>query len=172
MTTQTQERLSLADLTLTSEYKLLTIRQQTFVSEYIRSGVESGTYDTLFAVTRSYRPKNAEVASVMAAQVMGNSKVKDVLDLHFGRTEKDAFLRELKKTIQHSTGIAKVRAQAIYARLAFGYDEPGDDAPEAPKPAPVQIVPADNQGTLNDDDGNVVGYRDASGKDVLFESAS
>jgi hypothetical protein len=120
------ERIALEDLVQTSQFKLLTPQQQDFVTAYVKSGVDSGTYDGLGACTAAYKPASLKIAGVMVAQIMGNSKVKKVLDLHFGRTPQEAFLLELEKTIQHSTGDAKVRAQELYARLAFGDQPPGE----------------------------------------------
>lgn len=130
--TKTMERIGLDDLIQTSQFRVLTPQQQDFVIAYVKSGVESGTYDGLAACTAAYKPASTKIAGVMVAQIMGNPKVKKVLDLQVGRTPREAFLLELEKTIQHSTGDSKVRAQELYARLAFGDQPPGELVDEKP----------------------------------------
>ncbi len=85
------------------------------------------TNNAVFSTRCSHKVTPKTLRS-MASQNRHNLKVVAALDRFVGRTERDRereeFLAGLRATIKKSEGIAQVRAQALYARMRFGVDEP------------------------------------------------
>jgi hypothetical protein len=117
-TNQRSPRLPLAELATHPEWSALTVKQRMFLSSYIQSGLDTGIYDAEFAVRSSYNvdEKNAVILSY---ELLANSKIRRVLDLHFGRTEFDSVLADLAKIIKKSlrrdskTGLSDATITAI-----------------------------------------------------------
>ena len=118
--------LSLEEIQQRPEWDVLKPKQRMFVISYIRSGLDTGRYDAEFAVRSAYEMCEKSVA-VMACQLLANKKIRAILDLHFGRSDRDKFLAELQETIRKAApgSVSQVRAQSLYARMKFGVnDEP------------------------------------------------
>jgi hypothetical protein len=118
------ERMEISELEKRAEFQILTPKQQNFVRLYIESGMSTGTYDALAAVQSAYEIA-AKNAVNLSYELLGNRKIKAVLNLHFGRTEFDSILidlgRALSKTLKRDakTGILSVatsKALEFYER--------------------------------------------------------
>jgi hypothetical protein len=116
-TSKTRKRL--AEVMATPEFQMLTEKQQAFCAKYLSGGLLDH-YDAEAAVRAVYAVASPKNAKILSYELLANPKIKKVLDLHFNRTEPDVFLAELEQTIRRSKGIAKVKAQELYARMKFG----------------------------------------------------
>jgi len=97
-------RMGITELMALEAFQVLTEKQRTFVVRYIASGTTTGTYDSLRAVHDAYGA-DVKNASVLSSQLLGQKKIKRVLDLHFGRTEPspyDSMMMELTKALRRS----------------------------------------------------------------------
>jgi hypothetical protein len=168
-----KSRKWLDELRTTPEFQLLTTKQQIFVSAYLSSGRQNGTYDSLAAVRTAYDVSSATNATVLSYEILGNPKIKKVLDLHFNRTEREAFLEDLLRTIARSKGTAKVRAMALYAKMKFGIDTADDSEKQSSVPKPNQDgeAPVFHVGDLVEQEGHVgrVLEVDAAGRATRVE---
>jgi hypothetical protein len=120
----TTERMEISELVKRAEFQILTIKQQTFVRAYVESGMTTGTYDALSAVQSAYEVA-AKNAVILSYELLGNRRIKAVLNLHFGRTEFDSILtdleRALSKTLKKdakagSLSVATSKALEFYER--------------------------------------------------------
>jgi hypothetical protein len=98
----TPKRLRLADLLRLPEFATLTPKQQAFVALYVASGFLTDTYDATAAVQKVYRTKDEKSAGALGAELLGQRKIRTVLDAHFGRNALDALLTDLQKAVKRS----------------------------------------------------------------------
>ena len=134
------ERVRLADLIQRREFQCLTPKQQAFLSRYISSGLLTGCYDASAATAAVYRttPKNA---TIMSYEILGNRKIKAVIDLHFRRSEFDSIMDDLARAarlsiardLKHggSLSIATIKAVQILRNYARQNPGAGIVAPES-----------------------------------------
>jgi len=97
-------RLGIAELLSHEDFQILTPQQQSFVARYISTGVRTGTYDALDAVKHSYGV-SLKNATALAAHLLGHKKIKKIVDLHFGRSDRselDVLLPILANAIKRS----------------------------------------------------------------------
>jgi hypothetical protein len=99
--TPMSDRLRLTDLMQRQEFQRLTPKQQAFVAKVVSLGVTTGSYDAVTAAQTVYHttPKNAVV---MSYELLGNRKIKAVLDAHFGRTEYESIMDDLARATRTS----------------------------------------------------------------------
>jgi hypothetical protein len=93
-------RARLADLIRLREFALLTDKQAAFISLYVSGGVLSGKYDACDAAARVFKTKNAKSAEALGAQLLGQSKIKQVLNHHFGVGALNALLSDLQCAVK------------------------------------------------------------------------
>jgi hypothetical protein len=127
-------RLSLAELATHPQWFVLTAKQRMFLNSYIQSGLDTGVYDAEFAVRSSYNVDEKNV-KILSYELLAKSKIRQVLNLHFGRTELDAVLADLAKIIktalrkESKTGLSGTTLAAI----KFYEKQSGTKIPKAPK---------------------------------------
>src|SRR5712692_8136982 len=92
-------RVRLAELLRTPEFGLLSEKQQVFCAALIASGFLTGRYDATAAAATAYKTKNPEV---LGAELLGQTKIKRVLDIHFQRSPMDSILADLAKAVKKS----------------------------------------------------------------------
>ena len=85
-------RLRLIDLMRTPEFQTLSEKQGIFVARYICGGILTGRYDATDAAKTAYGTKDPEV---LGAELLGQKKIRLVLDLHFCRSEVESLLGEV-----------------------------------------------------------------------------
>jgi len=98
------ERTGITEIMKAECFQVLTEKQKTFCVRYIVSGTQTGTYDALKAVQESYGVSIKNAVS-LGCQLLGQQKIKRVLDLHFGRpapNEYDLMMAELTKALKKS----------------------------------------------------------------------
>lgn len=131
MATETQNQkgvITLAELSVSKEFLLLTTKQRRWVNEFISTGDALGATRTAYGDSRpdSY-------VAMLTGKLLDAPNVRAVLSLFYGRTEKEQFLLDLQQTIaREKGGAAKVAAMRMFARLKFGIEaenpDPGDPA--------------------------------------------
>lgn len=158
------ERLSMSEIIRLPEFQRLTPQQQIFVSCYISSGIQTGTYDALGSIMKAYNG-SLKNARIMACQMLANKKIARILDLHFfGRTDHSelndllaVLCKAIKKSIRHdlkyrgTISVATTKALEFFERQtgkrlksSHGANPPVADVAE-PKVEPasaVAVVPA------------------------------
>jgi len=133
-------RVPLATIQATAAWGLLSPKQATFCAKYIQSGVDSGVYDLRSAMKAAYNASSERNLRCLTYEVLANRRVRDVLALHFNQSPRDLFLADLEKSIDREKGIAKVQAQKLYAKLAFGIEDsqPSQPTAEGKTESPVE----------------------------------
>jgi hypothetical protein len=111
--------MSLAEFQATREFLALTAKQRDWFTAYVETG------DARLATERAYESK---APNLLTFQVQANARIVAALNRFFGVSPRDAFLKELSRTIQKESGMAKVHAQRLYAKLVFAAEESFDQA--------------------------------------------
>jgi hypothetical protein len=101
------------DFMKSREYLALTPRQQAWVDSFLDSQNAS------LATRTAYGTKNDAYEAMLTRKIESSPRVIAALNLLYGRSERDAFLSELERTIQRERGPAKVSAMQLLARLKF-----------------------------------------------------
>ena len=139
------QRLPLAELMQMREFQILTPKQRSWVSKYVTSGSVTGFYDPVAATADVYRttPKTAVIYSY---ELLGNRRIKRVLDLHFRRTELDSLMDDLGRAarlsiardLKHggSLSIATIKAVQLLKSHARQNPGAGIDAPDEAETQP------------------------------------
>ncbi len=82
------------------EWRVLTERQRNFLGKYIAEGMTTGRYDAVEACKIAY--PNTKYAELRAYQLLGNKRLRRVLDIHFQRSAMDSLLADLHRVIKRS----------------------------------------------------------------------
>lgn len=109
-------KLRLAALTQTAEFGLLTSKQQAFVLKLVALGLTTGRYDATVAAGFAYTTKNPEI---LGAELMGQRKIKRVLDIHFCRSGLDSILADLRVVVKQARRQRELTPALEKALLAF-----------------------------------------------------
>ena len=118
-------RMNLAELSKTMEFRLLSPKMARFVETYLQGFIETGALDPLAATQSSYDCRTEESARVFGYQLLANSKIVAVLDQFFGIDPEKAFIRTLKRAMHNpKIPVAQVDAMRLYMRLT-GITAPG-----------------------------------------------
>jgi hypothetical protein len=120
MTTDNQienPKVRLMDLMRMPVFWTLTPQQQAFVAVYVASGF-SGKYNAADAAARTYRTKDAKSAAALGAQLLGQRKIRTVLDRHFGIDALDALLADLQKAVKRGLRRGNKKFQVITPEVA------------------------------------------------------
>ena len=132
-------RLTLEQIKGTQEYSILTGKQQMFAETYIKSGIDTGTYDPIFATMQAYKCKSRENARVMSYSLMANIRIVAVLNRHFNREPIEAFLIQIDHAIRNKKlTIAQLSALKLKGDI-LGYTSrlPGTSG------LPTGVIPPD-----------------------------
>jgi hypothetical protein len=107
-------RMSVIEIMRTPEFQTLSEKQSIFVARYISGGFLTGRYDATDAAATAYRTKNPVV---LGAELIGQSKIKRVLDLHFRRSGLESILTDLRRAAKKSAkrGITSETVRALAA---------------------------------------------------------
>jgi hypothetical protein len=96
------KRVRIADLMRLPAFAELTDKQAAFVAVYVASGSLGGKYDATAAAQRVYQTKNPASAAALGSELLGQAKIRRVLDAHFGRNALDAILADLQRAVKRS----------------------------------------------------------------------
>jgi hypothetical protein len=121
------EPMSKDDFQKSKEYLALTSRQRTWLTALME------TNDIAQATRTAYGTKNDAYEAMLTRKIESSPRVIAALNLFYGRSERDAFLSELDRTIQREKGPAKVAAMQLKARLQFSRDS---ETPAVPTKEP------------------------------------
>ena len=114
-------RLTLEQIKDTQEYSILTGKQQLWCETYIRSGIDTGTYDPILATQTAYICKSRENARVMSYSLMANIRIVAVLNRHFNREPIEEFLIQVDRAIQNKKlSVAQLNALKLKGDI-LGY---------------------------------------------------
>jgi len=97
--TEPRSPLRLADLMRTPEFMSLTERQQVFVARYVSGGFLNGRYNATDAAATAFRTRNPEV---LGNELLGQTKIRAVLDLLFRRDPLESVLANLRYLLKRS----------------------------------------------------------------------
>src|SRR5579864_2503363 len=114
-------KLTLEEIKTTQEYSILTGKQQLFIETYIRSGLDTGTYDPVLAAQTAYTVKNRENARVMSYALMANIRIVAVLNRHFAKEPLAEFIEQVDRAIRNKKlSVAQLQALKLKGDL-LGY---------------------------------------------------
>jgi hypothetical protein len=165
--TKTRGVITLSDLQASPEYLACSSKMRLWLTTLIENG-----FDYPAATAAAFNCKNPRVFSYA---VRNWTKVRAALNLYLGRSEQDAFLDDLQKTIRRAPAGSdrQVRAQALFARLKWNVSSPASDEPDAPAPSKHKTPEAASDSRipagatpLVDGSGVVRGYRTSDGQYV------
>ena len=103
-------RIPLSDLMATPEFQSLTLKQQIFIARLVARGSQTGTYDPVDAATIAYQTKNA---AIMGPELLGQTKIRRVLDIHFGRSPLDSILADLQRAAKKSANVGALTPKTV-----------------------------------------------------------
>jgi hypothetical protein len=115
-----EDCLHLGEIMELPEWRILTEAQQIFLSRYVSVGMTTGRYDAVEACKIAY--KNTKYAELRAYQLLGNKRLRKIIDAHFQRSAMDSMLADLHSVIKRSLRRgSKVRGANpdLTAALAF-----------------------------------------------------
>jgi hypothetical protein len=178
MDASTKPRLTVEQVGLSSEYRLLTKKMQTWARVYIQHFIDTGTWDPLKATQAAFTSANLNVARVTSWRVKRHPLMKDVLDLFINsrKTPLELDLEEIQRHLDACDpgSIAAVKLLATKRRLKAGLPaEPEAEKPaktsEQSKPAaaePTSRIPVGARGIYDKTTGALLGYKAADGSYV------
>ena len=116
------------------EFLALTQKQKSWVNAFVDS------LDAGLATRAAYGDETDEAYRAMLTRKIETSpRIIAALDLFFARTPRERFLRDLESDIKHSTGIAKIEARRLYAKIT-GLDGSPTDGVEHCKIGDIVLV--------------------------------
>jgi len=99
------------------EFLSLTEKQMVWVDVLISS------QDAALATRTAYGDQTDEpYRAMLCRKVETSPRVIAALDLFYGRSPRERFVRDLQNDIARSKGIAKIEARRLYAKMVFGVD--------------------------------------------------
>jgi hypothetical protein len=110
--------LNLPSLTETPEFLKLSPLQRRFVVFYAAHGLETGEYNALLAVRDAIGESKPNL-QVRASQLLNNSRVRRVLDLHFKRSELQVLLDSIPRAAKKSNKLGLLSPAVGKALIAF-----------------------------------------------------
>jgi hypothetical protein len=127
-TNRASEAVSWRVLLTSSFWKRLTSQRKVWVAAFLTMG------DALVATRMAYHCKSEKNARCMTYELRKHKDIVACLEFFKGPITRDEFMLELKETIQRAEpgSVAQVRAQSLYARLAYG-DSTRPRAPQRSK---------------------------------------
>lgn len=111
-----ETRTPIAEILVSKDFQTLTQKQQTFCALLISLGQATGNYDVEKAASIAYGTKNGQI---LGAELMRQSKIRRVLDLHFGVSPKDAMLADLHRAIKRSMRKGKTIDEHLSKAIDF-----------------------------------------------------
>ena len=116
------QRLTLAELQDTMEYRHLSPKMGSWLSAYVQKFLDTGTFDPLCATQAAYKCNTPETARTFGYQLLANPKIILALNRFFGTTPEQAFLKSVEKAIYNRRLTnAQVRALELDCKV-HGFD--------------------------------------------------
>jgi hypothetical protein len=148
-------------------YGTLTVKLQHFVVSYLKGGEQTGRFDETWAAQSAYDASSLVNAQNMGREMISNPRVVVCLDIYFGRTPKDVFLRKLEKARKRGDlTIADIRAFELESEL-LGLGSLSKPVKAKAKKSAGPFIP-EGAKVWTDKSGNRIGYQTAAGENVKF----
>jgi hypothetical protein len=113
--TERAPRMDVYKLSQTQEFSHLSPKMARFVMAYVKTLTDTDTVDPLAAVKYAYNTKNDESARTLGYELLANPKVILVLNLFFGVTPSEAFLKQVERAIYNpNLSVAQIDALKLY----------------------------------------------------------
>jgi len=119
--------ITIAEFHSSKEFLTLTEGQRRWVDSFTES------QDAGQSTRAAYRVSDDSYCAMLTSKIQSSRRVMDALDLFYGRSPKEKFLRDLQIDIAHAKGIAKIEGRRLYAKVTGLVD--GSSDPEAPDAA-------------------------------------
>ena len=161
-TTTQSSTMAKTDFVKSVQYLALTEGQRKWVDIFIE------TSNANLSTRQAYNATDDAYIAMFTRKIETSPRIIAALDLFFARTPRERFLRDLQNDIAHSTGVAKIEARRLYAKIT-GIDGLPTDETEALAATVIADarVPADHLEVWSDKKtGVVIGYRAADGTAV------
>jgi hypothetical protein len=111
-----EKRIPLDEVMATPEFAALTPKQQAFAALVISLGQLTGNYDAEKAASVAFNTKNGQI---LGSELMRQSKIVKVLNVHFGKTKQDAMLEDLHRAINRSRRKGKTIDEHLSKAIDF-----------------------------------------------------
>ena len=122
----TQSTMSKTDFVKSAPYLSLTSGQRKWIDLFIE------TSDANRATREAYGASDDAYVAMFTRKIETSPRVIAALDLFYGRSPREKFLRDLQNDIARSQGVAKIEARRLYAKMVFGVDGPPSEQAESP----------------------------------------
>jgi hypothetical protein len=108
-------RMSAYALAQTQEFSHLSPKMARFVLAYVQTLIDTDTADPLAAVKAAYSCGSEESARTLGYELLANPKVILVLNIFFGVTPSEAFLKQVERAIYNpNLRVAQIDALKLY----------------------------------------------------------
>lgn len=118
-TETTNAGLSLDELMLRPEWRVLTPKQARFTALYLES------QDPVFAANSVYNVKSEQNARLLTYELLANPKIEACVTLFFGAASQDAFLDKLQRSLEKKLCSGKKLTSADKVSLALLFNARG-----------------------------------------------
>lgn len=135
-------RMSLEQIRQTPAWKRASSRQRLFFETFVE------TNDLFFATQTAYQCKTKKNFQIQSYQVLESPKVQKLLNLFFGRTERDIFVAALEKRLKASLGDGRKLTQAEIHGIKTLFEARGWNQPSVPKTESEAPKPAHQVGQI------------------------
>src|SRR5579872_6958615 len=114
MATATQSTISKEVFHSSKEYLSLTSGQKRWIDAFVE------TLDANLSTRKAYGASDDAYVAMFTRKIETSPRILAALDLFFVRSPREKFLRDLQNDIARSTGVARIEARRLYAKMAFG----------------------------------------------------
>jgi hypothetical protein len=135
--TQNQNVITTNEFHVSKEFLALTEKQRIWIDSFIES------QDAELATRTAYKSGSDVYMKLFTYRIEANPRIVAALNLFYGRSPREAFLQELQQDIRRSPkgSIARIQAQNLYARMAFGSDSENPTVPSTETETSMQQFP-------------------------------
>jgi hypothetical protein len=128
MVTATQQSSTMAkeEFFKSAPYLSLTEGQRRWLELFIE------TQDANLSTRKAYGATDDAYIAMFTRKIETSPRIIAALDLYFARSPREKFLRDLQNDIAHATGVAKIEARRLYAKMVFGVDGAPSSQAESP----------------------------------------
>jgi hypothetical protein len=133
--TQNQGVITQAEFHASREYSALTDKQRKWVDIVVTTQDPERATAEAFGSTA-----NDAYAKMLQGKLETSPRIVAALNLFYGRTERESLLAELERTIHCESGMAKVTAMSLYAKLKFSEPASGNETESSVQKFPIGAV--------------------------------
>jgi len=164
MATATQSTISKEVFHSSKEYLSLTSGQKRWIDAFVE------TLDANLSTRKAYGASDDAYVAMFTRKIETSPRILAALDLFFVRSPREKFLRDLQNDIARSTGVARIEARRLFAKITGLIDGALDSEPDETSPANFfvgqLVTQRDEMGTIHT--GRVLAV-DANGRPTEIE---